>query len=118
MKRLLTLTLAGALLSAGAAHAVPPLQLYIDGATYDSVNRTWEINSNPKNGQINVYHVDISGYTAHFDAFDHLVSRGKRKHVKPPSSHDATNAVPEPGTLALLGMGIAGLAARMRRKSV
>jgi len=33
--------LAAVLLLAGAAHAIPKLQLYIDGATYDSIDETW-----------------------------------------------------------------------------
>ncbi len=72
----------------------------------------------PTNGQINVYHVAITGYSAvHFDAFDHVVLN-QTKVVFAPFSHDAGYGpgIPEPGTLALLGMGLAAGTLRRRRR--
>jgi hypothetical protein len=231
-RRLVTLTVGALLTVAGSAHAIPALQLYIEGSTHDSVNESWVVTSNsfdlwvlgnvghwgpvedvflaasvygdagnvsltskktalvtdpsvsgaatdlgyltdaqagttfansawgpgvathaeyanadahrywglgdfaltdspigdfingfpttfPQQGQINVYHVEITGYDAvHFDAFGSIQGKNGVRYVFAPFSHDAGNPVPEPGTLALLGMGIAGLAMRMRRRSV
>jgi len=76
----------------------------------------------PDHGQINAYHIDISGYDlVHFDAFDHIVSEDHTRYLKAPFSHDAeggggTPPVPEPGTLALMGGGLVGLAMRRMRR--
>lgn len=71
-------------------------------------------------GQINAYDVTITGYTfVHFDAFNHYESRTHAIAVKAPFSHDAEEnppGTPEPGTLVLLGLGLAGGATlRLRR---
>jgi len=79
----------------------------------------------PDMGQINVYDVSVSGYDAvHFDAFDHTVettgNHTRWAYWKVPPSHDGTGGgdpVPEPGTLGLIGAGLAGLAIRLRRRS-
>ena len=77
----------------------------------------------PDTGQINVYDVDVTGWDkVHFDAFDHTVSTNPSGNEQTkwwfvPPSHDATgNVIPEPGTMALFALGLAGIGARMRRK--
>ena len=73
-------------------------------------------------GQINVYDFSFAGVpegtTFHFDMYDHYYSRqGVATYKFAPFSHDGeTGTVPEPGTLALVGMGVAGLATRLRRR--
>lgn len=91
----------------------------MDSPIYDYTNG----GGSPSNdwGQINVYHVDISGYDeVHFDAFGSQNVNGTVKFVKAPFSHDATGGgtppIPEPGTLAMMGAGLAGLAVRRLRR--
>jgi hypothetical protein len=80
----------------------------------------------PSNGQINAYDVTISGFTTiHFDAFDHIAGGNEAKYVNAPFSHDGEGggggggggggSGPEPGTIALFGMGLAGLAVARRK---
>lgn len=71
-------------------------------------------------GQINVYDVVVTGYTqVHFDAFNHVVGETDAKFA--PFSHDGGTAVPEPGTLLMLGAGLTAAAgarfARLRKRS-
>jgi hypothetical protein len=75
----------------------------------------------PGTAQINVYDVSISEYDfarageyIHFDAYNSVEAGNHARSIFAPFSHDAT--IPEPGTLALVGIGLAGLGARMRRK--
>jgi hypothetical protein len=81
------------------------------------------VSSMSKMGQINVYEINVADVAAgtafHFDLYDHYFNqRGDAKYVFAPFSHDGeTTTVPEPGTLALVGMGFAGLAARLRRRA-
>jgi hypothetical protein len=75
-----------------------------------------------KMGQINVYEVSLTGLGdedfVHFDLYNSYYNEqaGQAKAVFAPFSHDAGVVVPEPGTLALIGLGMAGLGARLRRK--
>lgn len=67
----------------------------------------------PRMAQINAYDISISGYSmVHFDTFNHV--EGANHALFVPYSHDA-GTVPEPGTLVLLGLGLAG-SAWLRRK--
>jgi len=76
-----------------------------------------------KTGQINVYEVSVSGTEAvHFDLYDTV--EGANHAIFAPFSHDAGGGgdippVPEPGTIALLGLGgliLAGGGFRSRKK--
>jgi hypothetical protein len=76
-----------------------------------------------KDGQINVYEVSISGVDAvHFDLYDTV--EGANHAIFAPFSHDAGGGgdippVPEPGTVALIGLGtliLAGRGFRGRKK--
>src|SRR3989338_5330109 len=58
-------------------------------------------------GEIKTVSISISGYSwAHFDAYDHILSKSKIKYVFAPFSHDAetgtTTPIPEPASLLLL----------------
>lgn len=65
-----------------------------------------------KTCQINVYHVQVSGYSSvHFDAFGMDGTKG----TKAPFSHDAA-LVPEPGAALLFGVGALLVSARTRRR--
>lgn len=74
-----------------------------------------------KSGQINVYEFSISGVDEgtefHFDLYDHYYSTNHVHYKFAPFSHDGeTTTVPEPGTLGLMGVGAAGLVARLRKR--
>lgn len=72
----------------------------------------------PDSAQINVYTLDLAGAEwFHFDLYDNIQSPVQA--VFAPFSHDAETGppVPEPGTIALVGVGGLVLAALRRRKS-
>jgi hypothetical protein len=85
------------------------------------------INDGTYEGQINVYDVTVTGFTRiHFDAFNHVEGGQDARYVFAPFSHDGEGdggggggggggGAPEPGTIALFGMGIAGLAVARRK---
>src|SRR3989339_1147468 len=62
-------------------------------------------------GEIKTVSISISGYSwAHFDAYDHILSKSKIKYVFAPFSHDVetgTTPIPEPSSL--LGSGLFAL---------
>ena len=62
-------------------------------------------------GEIKTVSISISGYSwAHFDAYDHILSKSKIKYDFAPFSHDAESApIPEPASLLLLGSGLFAL---------
>ena len=69
-----------------------------------------------KLGQVNVYVFAFSnapqGTTFHFDLYDHIQAQNGARYINAPFSHDGdgTNVhMPEPGTIFLLGSGLAGL---------
>lgn len=67
---------------------------------------------------VNTTHLDPR-YQVHFDMYDEVLRHGGDIDIAhfAPFSHDAQSfAVPEPGSLFLLGSGIAALVARQRRR--
>ena len=75
----------------------------------------------PQRGEIFAYDVSVTGFASgiHFDSFNHVESSKRSKgSIFAPYSHDAA-AVPEPGSLILLGAGLSavvGLGFRKRRR--
>jgi hypothetical protein len=76
----------------------------------------------PVLGEIKTIHVEITGYDkVHFDAYNHVISGDHARYISNPFSHDGEGGgdggdTPEPGTLALLSLGLTGALAVVRRR--
>jgi hypothetical protein len=118
----ITLALAGAglMLGVGAAQAEPILQLYIDGATYDSTTETWVLNSGDPftlwvignttggGGQGTIDDVKLS--VAYSNTLDPIISltgttTGNATFTDPSTPSDPTFIQQQDGTQPLLGDG-------------
>lgn len=85
--------------------------------TIADFNEFFEEGVTPLNssGQIMLFNIAVSGFRqVHFDAWGFTSTGAFRKA---PFSHDGGAAVPEPGTLALFGLGVGAVGWRRRRKS-
>jgi len=73
-------------------------------------------------GEIKTIHVDVTGFDkVHFDAYNHVGTGDHARYIKAPFSHDGEGGgnggnTPEPGTLALLTLGLTGTLAALRRR--
>lgn len=70
----------------------------------------------PATGQISAYSVTIWGYSrVHFDTFDHTLAQ-RKAYFAPFTTESAQSVVPEPASILILGLGLAGSLVIRRRK--
>jgi hypothetical protein len=115
-------------MSTTAIGAVPGLKLFVSGVGNDAANGNLTANGQPQSVPASVSNDElldkaIAGNAAQADSRGYIHSDGTIENdiaSRPPSEAmtmvPPPDPLPEPGTLALLGMGLVGIGAYARRK--